>query len=762
MGIRVKIKGADFSFNAIDSSVSTTYSVIRNLLHVVASNNATSVVEGSTYSVTLTPAEGYDMDSVTVMHNGQEVSPSSGYTYTIDNVIGNIIINATAVQHQEVNYSVTYNLTNVMSSTDVSTIAEGSSFVVTLMPRADYVISSISVTHNGMSIMPAGSGFTYRVNSVSGDIVISAIAEAQAVDTFLVTYDLTNCTSDNTTMVVNEGANYSFTLSPDNGYDMDSVVVTHNGNVVTPTSGYTYSISNVSGDIVVIASATQQVVIEDKKLTILGKYDVNITADQGDASTTTSGSYTSANGVDLEVFTNTDIEISAVPTVYGETIQGLLLNGNIVTSPFQITGDSVLVPKVNGNLAYIKYSGGKWGENKTVVTDSVHYRTEIIPVVKDEPLIIKVPNHSNETIKVRTWYCSSYGTYNADNSGLLSIELDANGVGTIIPKMTGHFALNPSYASDYTATVLSESDIKGIEINYACTSAWGVPAFKWEKVLDLGAVGTSSTNNTWNQSAALYNGYMLTFSATMRQVKVINLDTLKVAATITNSSYQSDIHANSACFLPKKYSESDYYPMLLTNVHTSSESSDKLIVFRLAGTTATSFTIQRICDWTFTNCLLLDNQVNGNILYMMARSSDSNSRLRGLWRIPMSFNDSSIYVDTIFDLSTMTNAVRILPSFYQRTGQDCTIITQSGKDDIFVNSYGPTMDMPYKHAGLVFYRAGTSSGNIIGWLPTNRILNGYEHDGIIYAGNGVLYCVLVNSSNAYLYRFTITIPEYRT
>lgn len=760
MGIRVKIKGADFSFNAIDGSVSTTYSVIRNLLHVIASNNATSVVEGTTYSVTLTPADGYDMDSVTVMHNGQAVSPTSGYTYTIDNVIGNIVINATAVEHQETNYSVTYNLTNVASSTNVTTVAEGSSFIVTLTPQTGYSINRVSVTHNGMPLMPTGSGFTYRVNNVAGDIVITAVAVEQSVNTFTVTYNLTNCSSDNNAIVVNEGANYSFTLSPDSGYDIDSVAVSHNGNAVAPTSGYTYDITNVSGNIVITASATQQVVIENKSLTILGKYDVNVSVTQDDSTITTSGAYTSANGSEMEVLTNTNIVVSVVPTAQGETIQGLLLNGNNVTSPFQITEDSVLVPKVNGNLAYVKYSGGIWSSNKTVATDSVHYRTEIIPVVKDEPLIIKVPNHSNETIKIRTWYCSSYGTYNADNSGLLSIELDANGIGTIIPKMSGHFALHPSYASDYTATVLSESDIKGIEINYANTSAWSVPSFKWEKVLDLGTVGTTSTNNTWNQSAALYNGYMLTFSVTMRQIKVINLDTLRVVATVTNSSYQSDIHANSACFLTKKYSDSDYYPMVLTNVHGSA--SDKLAVFRLAGTTATSFTVQRICDWTFTNCSLLDNHTNGNILYLKARASDSYPELRGLWRIPMSFNDSSIYIDTTFDLSSMNGATRILPSFYQRTGQDCTIITQTGKDDIFVNSYGPSTDFPNKHAGLVFYRAGASTGNLIGWLPTNRILNGYEHDGIVYAGNGVLYCIFVNSSQAYLYRFTITIPEYST
>lgn len=753
---RINSVSGNITVSASATQVITNYTVTYDLENATASNTATVVESGSSYSVTLTPNSGYVISSASVTHNRVEVEPTSDYTYNIPSVSGNILVECVATA-QIVNYSVTYNLTNVMSSTSVTTVQAGSSYIVTLTPRADYVMSSATVTHNGMTIMPTGSGYTYKINSVAGNIVINATAVAQVVTTYNVTYNLTNCTSNNSTTTVNEGSNYSFTLTPNSGYRMDSVTVTHNGTAVTPTSNYTYNISNVRGNIIVTASAIEDVVVENANLTILGKYDVNVTATQGDNTITTSGSYTSANGGELQVLTNTDIDVSAVATVQGETIQGLQLNGNTVTSPIRITGDSVLAPKAKGNLAYVKYSGGTWSSNKTVASDSVHYRTEIIPVVKDEPLTIKIPNHANETVKIRTWYCSCYGTYSTDNSGLLSIALDANGVGTINPKITGHFALHPSYASDYTATVFSTDDIKGIELNYTTSTAWQVPAFKWEQVLDLGAVSTASSTNTWNQSAMLYNNYMITMSATLYQFKVINLTTEKVVKTITNSNKQTDIHANSACFLPKKYDESDYYPMFITNVHGAA--SDKLVVFRLAGTTATSFTVQRICDWTYTNSSYLDMQVNGNVLYILGRASDTYPDLRGLWRIPMNFNDSSIYVDNTFDLSTMQDAVRILPSFYQRIGQDCTLITQAGKDDIYVNTYGPTTDMPTQHAGMVFYRAGATEGHLIGWLPTNRILNGYEHDGVVYAGNGILYCVLVNSSHAYLYKFRITIPE---
>lgn len=681
MGKNVIIKGANFAINAIDQTtpVIKYYNVIYNLGNVTLDNSATSIAEGSTYQVTISAKPGYNLQSVTVKHNGQTVNPTSGNTYIINNVTGNITITATAIA-EITNYTITYDLVNATTSNNTTTIQEGSSYIVT--------------------------------------------------------------------------------LTPNNGYEISSATVIHNGQEVQSITGYTYEIPSVSGNILVECVATESTVVENAKLTVLGKYDVEVTANQNENSITTLGGYQTANGGEINVLTNTDIDVNATPTVYGETISGLVLNGSPVTSPIRITGDSILAPKVKGNIAYIKYSKGKWstGTNIVIESDTNHYRTEIYPVVKDEPLTIKIPNHANETVKIRTWYCSSYGTYDSDNSGLLNIALDSNGVGTINPKRNGHMALHFAYASDYTATVFAENDIKGIELNYKATSAWSVPAFKWKQVLDLGAVGTATANAiTWNQSAALYGKYMLTFSTTLYQIKVINIETMKVVATV-NNAYQSDIHANTTSFLPVKYDESDYYPMIITNVHSSSP--DKIVIFRLVGTTPTSFTLQRICDWTFTNSSSMNHVATDDALYIRSRAATGLESYIGLWRISIDWSDMSIYTDKTFDLISDSNAVKLIDLFYEKISQDWTIIKQTGKDDIIVDSYGPTTNLPNKHAGLVFYQVNATEGHLIGWLPTNRILNGYEHDGIIYAGNGVLYCVLVNNSHAYLYKFTITIPEY--
>jgi hypothetical protein len=154
-------------------------------------------------------------------------------------------------------YTITYNLTNCSASTNSTSIAAGSSYTVTLTPSSGYTIESAAVLHNGVAVSPT-SGYTYTISSVSGNITVQCTATAQSANTSTVTYNLTNCTSNNNTTVVNNGTTYTFTLSPNSGYIMDTVTVTHNGVTVSPTSGYSYSISNVQGNIVVTASAIVQ------------------------------------------------------------------------------------------------------------------------------------------------------------------------------------------------------------------------------------------------------------------------------------------------------------------------------------------------------------------------------------------------------------------------------------------------------------------------------------------------------------------------
>lgn len=90
---------------------------------------------------------------------------------------------ANAIGETTTTYSVTYSLTHCTSSTNATSVEAGSSYTVTLTPQSGYQITSATVTHNGVTVSPTGSGYTYTIGSVSGNISVVCVAEAESTVT---------------------------------------------------------------------------------------------------------------------------------------------------------------------------------------------------------------------------------------------------------------------------------------------------------------------------------------------------------------------------------------------------------------------------------------------------------------------------------------------------------------------------------------------------------------------------------------------------
>lgn len=82
----------------LDSNV--YYSITNSLTQCTNSNSATQVVQGGSYSATITAKSGYELKSIVVKMGGTDISSTavSGGTITISNVTGNIVITATATE----------------------------------------------------------------------------------------------------------------------------------------------------------------------------------------------------------------------------------------------------------------------------------------------------------------------------------------------------------------------------------------------------------------------------------------------------------------------------------------------------------------------------------------------------------------------------------------------------------------------------------------------------------------------------------------
>lgn len=87
--------GSTVNIGSLVLDTNVYYSVTNTLTNCVNSNSATKVVEGESYSATITANSGHELKTVSVTMGGSPVTVSGG-TISIANVTGNIVITAVA------------------------------------------------------------------------------------------------------------------------------------------------------------------------------------------------------------------------------------------------------------------------------------------------------------------------------------------------------------------------------------------------------------------------------------------------------------------------------------------------------------------------------------------------------------------------------------------------------------------------------------------------------------------------------------------
>ena len=84
-----------------NSSGPATYTITNNLTNCTTTNSSSSIEEGSLYTSTINPNDGYTLSNVTVTMGGIDITSSSfsENTITISSVTGNIVITANATEN---------------------------------------------------------------------------------------------------------------------------------------------------------------------------------------------------------------------------------------------------------------------------------------------------------------------------------------------------------------------------------------------------------------------------------------------------------------------------------------------------------------------------------------------------------------------------------------------------------------------------------------------------------------------------------------
>lgn len=371
----------------------TTYTVEYADVTGATVEGAESVEEGASLTFTVTAETGYEISSVTATVGGESVTPASnGNEYTIANVTGNVVVTVVA---SKISYTVTVNAQNADVKVAES-ISYGEDLTFTVDAKDEsYEVTSVTATVGGENANVTNEGKEYTVSNVTGDVVITVNA---AQKTYNVEIDATNATVNGVTdgQKVNHGADISFTVSATDGYEIVVDAKMAGKDIEVVMDGDTYSIPNVTGDVIIIVT------------TKLIEYTVDVNATNATVNGITDGQEI-AYGEDLTFTVNANpgyenVKVSA--TVGGENV-------TVANS-----GNSYTISDIDGNVvitvtaSQIVYDVTVNAENATVTVDeSIAYGETLEFTVKAEEgyTVTKVTVNNEEVT------AGSDGTYTVEN-----------------------------------------------------------------------------------------------------------------------------------------------------------------------------------------------------------------------------------------------------------------------------------------------------------------------------------------------------------
>lgn len=213
--------------------------------------------EGSTIEagkdLTFKPKDpNYDYN-VTVTVGGETVTPTIGEdgTYTVPGVNGNVTVTSTKTPKS-------FSVTLGDDTTGEATATYTKDYIFTLTPASGYNYS-VTVTIGGKtytnytSVVNDNGTTTYTIPGadVTGDIVINSNKVAKPVQTYNVTFTGTGAGDATGASSAKENATYTFTVNEQDGFEY-TITATMGGKAVTVTgSNGSYSIANVTGDLVI-------------------------------------------------------------------------------------------------------------------------------------------------------------------------------------------------------------------------------------------------------------------------------------------------------------------------------------------------------------------------------------------------------------------------------------------------------------------------------------------------------------------------------
>ena len=244
---------------------------------------------------------------------------------------------------------------------------------------------------------------------------IGQIVAGGSTETYTVTYNLSNVTSSNADTTANKGNSYTTTLTVDDGYKLNLLIITVDGIDVTEKyySNGIFTINNVFGNIVITAIAVVNEdiavtgmsldkpypasILEDATFQLTPVFEPeNATNQNVTWATSNAGVATVNNGLVTGVsegvceITATSEEGNIVATSYiriapktytANTMPALYMNGNfdgLTSSASEITLDSIIYKARDGSEIFYKKALCSWQGNTSIQFPEKNYSIDLL------------------------------------------------------------------------------------------------------------------------------------------------------------------------------------------------------------------------------------------------------------------------------------------------------------------------------------------------------------------------------------------------
>jgi hypothetical protein len=206
---------ADHTINAYFKVQTFTLTASATSGGSISPAGTTTVNYGADQTYTITPTVGYH--TVDVQVDG--VSQGAVTTYPFTNVTANHIIAATFAANPSHTITASAGANGSISPTGSVTVLDGAYQKFTMTPAAGYRVANVLV--DGSSV---GAVTSYTFNSVTSDHTIS-VSFTLDVYTITATADVNGTITPSGTLTFNKGDNQTFTITPNAGFTVQSVIV---------------------------------------------------------------------------------------------------------------------------------------------------------------------------------------------------------------------------------------------------------------------------------------------------------------------------------------------------------------------------------------------------------------------------------------------------------------------------------------------------------------------------------------------------------